>query len=187
MMDEAAATSASEFDLANIHEEEFELHTTYIVPDLPVDSGTPNRAEATLPRNLVLKTSQALSDVKIPEIRSWQSETCNFQAQGVWSTGYIPRGTRFGPLVGEIYAKDAVPSSANRKYFWRVSCFYYCVKCFGYGFNSALGSGAIEGRLLQKLRYRPQGIYCFFSKLRFQKKIFGWPLANFQLFLPSHL
>ncbi|XP_008194425.1 PR domain zinc finger protein 1 isoform X1 [Tribolium castaneum] len=103
MMDEVAVTSASEFDLANIHEEEFELHTTYIVPDLPVEPGTPNRAEATLPRNLVLKTSQAMSD-----------------AQGVWSTGYIPRGTRFGPLVGEIYAKDAVPSSANRKYFWRV-------------------------------------------------------------------
>lgn len=39
----------------------------------------------------------------------------------MWSTGYIPRGTRFGPLVGEVYAKDAVPSSANRKYFWRVS------------------------------------------------------------------
>jgi hypothetical protein len=63
MMDEVAVTSASEYDLANIHEEEFELHTTYIVPDLPVDPGTPNRAEATLPRNLVLKTSQALSDV----------------------------------------------------------------------------------------------------------------------------
>ncbi|KAJ8887232.1 hypothetical protein PR048_013447 [Dryococelus australis] len=40
--------------------------------------------------------------------------------QGVWSTGYIPTGTRFGPLVGEVYAKDAVPSTANRKYFWRV-------------------------------------------------------------------
>ncbi|KAJ8918393.1 hypothetical protein NQ315_008089, partial [Exocentrus adspersus] len=103
IMEESTVSSASEFDLANIREEEFELHTTYIVPDLPVEPGTPNRAEATLPRNLVLKSSQALSD-----------------AQGVWSTGYIPRGTRFGPLVGEIYAKDAVPSSANRKYFWRI-------------------------------------------------------------------
>ncbi|KAJ8978809.1 hypothetical protein NQ317_009515, partial [Molorchus minor] len=103
IMEETAVSSACVFDLANILEEEFELHSTYIVPDLPVESGTPNRAEATLPRNLVLKSSQALSD-----------------AQGVWSTGYIPRGTRFGPLVGEIYAKDAVPSSANRKYFWRV-------------------------------------------------------------------
>lgn len=46
-----------------------------------------------------------------------------FQVQGVWSTGYIPPGTRFGPLVGEVYAKDAVPNTANRKYFWRVSFF----------------------------------------------------------------
>ncbi|KAG5883139.1 hypothetical protein JTB14_015368 [Gonioctena quinquepunctata] len=103
MMDESTVTSASEFDLTNIHEEEFELHSTYIVPDLPVDPGTPNRAEATLPRNLVLKSSQVL-----------------LNTQGVWSTGYIPRGTRFGPLVGEIYAKDAIPNSANRNYFWRV-------------------------------------------------------------------
>ncbi|GJQ82489.1 putative metal ion binding protein [Trypoxylus dichotomus] len=103
IMEDVAVSSASDLDLANIREEEFELHTTYIVKDLPVEPGTPNRAEATLPRNLVLKTSQALSD-----------------AQGVWSTGYIPVGTRFGPLVGEIYAKDAVPSSANRKYFWRI-------------------------------------------------------------------
>ncbi|KAL3281800.1 hypothetical protein HHI36_005000 [Cryptolaemus montrouzieri] len=102
-MDESAVSSAGEFDLANIREEEFEQHTTYIVLDLPAEPGIPDRAEATLPRNLVLKTSQALSD-----------------AQGVWSTGYIPRGTRFGPLVGEIYTKDAVPSSANRKYFWRI-------------------------------------------------------------------
>ncbi|XP_065163759.1 PR domain zinc finger protein 1 isoform X2 [Atheta coriaria] len=104
MIEEAQVSSASgEFDLAGMREEDFEQHTTYIVPDLPVEVGTPNRAESTLPRNLVLKSSQALSD-----------------AQGVWSTGYIPRGTRFGPLVGEIYAKDAVPPSANRKYFWRI-------------------------------------------------------------------
>ncbi|XP_017783205.1 PREDICTED: PR domain zinc finger protein 1-like [Nicrophorus vespilloides] len=103
MIEEGQVSSASEFDLSNMREEDFEQHTTYIVPDISVEVGTPNRAEATLPRNLVLKSSQALSD-----------------AQGVWSTGYIPRGTRFGPLVGEIYAKDAVPPSANRKYFWRV-------------------------------------------------------------------
>lgn len=122
MMEEVAVTSASDFDLSSIREEEFELHTTYIVPDLPVEPGTPNRAEATLPRNLVLKSSQALSDVRSGTSRARSELTGGgFQAQGVWSTGYIPRGTRFGPLVGEIYAKDAVPSSANRKYFWRVS------------------------------------------------------------------
>lgn len=63
-MKEAAVSSASDFDLTNIREEEFETHSTYIVPDLEVEIGTPNRAEATLPRNLVLKTSQALSDVR---------------------------------------------------------------------------------------------------------------------------
>jgi hypothetical protein len=44
----------------------------------------------------------------------------NDQVLGVWSTDYIPRGTRFGPLVGDIYDKDDVPKDANRKYFWRV-------------------------------------------------------------------
>lgn len=128
-MEETTVSSASEFDLANIREEEFELHTTYIVPDLPVEPGTPNRAEATLPRNLVLKSSQALSDVSYTHrlrrclLSSSRLILFFLQAQGVWSTGYIPRGTRFGPLVGEIYAKDAVPSSANRKYFWRVRYF----------------------------------------------------------------
>lgn len=64
-MEDSTVSSAPEFDPATLREEQFELHTTYIVPDLPVEQGTPNRAEATLPRNLVLKTSQALSDVSI--------------------------------------------------------------------------------------------------------------------------
>lgn len=62
-MEDGAVSSASEYNLSNLREEEFEQHTTYIVPDLPVEPGTPDRAEATLPRNLVLKPSQALSDV----------------------------------------------------------------------------------------------------------------------------
>lgn len=69
-MEEGTVSSASEYDLSNLREEDFELHTTYIVPDLPVDPGTPNRAESTLPRNLVLKASQALSDVSIFAKRS---------------------------------------------------------------------------------------------------------------------
>lgn len=43
------------------------------------------------------------------------------QVLGVCSREYIPKGTRFGPLVGEIYTADSVPKDANRKYFWRVS------------------------------------------------------------------
>lgn len=38
----------------------------------------------------------------------------------MFSKEYIPLGTRFGPLQGEIYTKDNVPKQANRKYFWRV-------------------------------------------------------------------
>ncbi|KAF5288937.1 hypothetical protein FQA39_LY03816 [Lamprigera yunnana] len=119
IMEEDGPRPESDFNLNTICEEDFEQYTTYIVPDIPVDPGTPNRAEATLPRNLILKPSQALSDVCSIKI-GLSVANDDFQAQGVWSTGYIPRGTRFGPLVGEVYAKDAVPRSANRKYFWRV-------------------------------------------------------------------
>ncbi len=45
------------------------------------------------------------------------------QVIGVVSREYIPKGTRFGPLVGESYTAENVPKDANRKYFWRVSCF----------------------------------------------------------------
>ena len=118
------------WDLTELAEEDFEQLAVYIVPDAVVETPAPalapapappqpsapqasssasaqqgrNRSELSLPRNLALKSSQALSDVL-----------------GVWSSGYIPRGTRFGPLVGDIYAKDHVPKHANRKYFWRVS------------------------------------------------------------------
>ncbi|XP_050459792.1 PR domain zinc finger protein 1 [Cataglyphis hispanica] len=103
---------ASEWDHATLREEEFEQHAVYLVPDVATSPGDTNRAEASLPRNLVLKPSQALNDVL-----------------GVWSTSYIPKGTRFGPLVGQVYTKDSVPADANRKYFWRVyknnELFYY--------------------------------------------------------------
>lgn len=105
MVDEGA------WDLAELAEEDFEQLAVYIVPDAVVEPSSTtsnatvvNRAETSLPRNLTLKPSQALSDVL-----------------GVWSSDYIPRGTRFGPLVGDIYAKDHVPKHANRKYFWRVN------------------------------------------------------------------
>uniref|UniRef100_A0A673AAX6 PR domain zinc finger protein 1 n=1 Tax=Sphaeramia orbicularis TaxID=375764 RepID=A0A673AAX6_9TELE len=39
---------------------------------------------------------------------------------GIFSKEYIPQGTRFGPLQGDIYTKDSVPKQANRKYFWRI-------------------------------------------------------------------
>lgn len=55
---------ASEWDHATLREEEFEQHAVYLVPDVSASPGDTNRAEASLPRNLVLKPSQALNDVR---------------------------------------------------------------------------------------------------------------------------
>ncbi|XP_064488240.1 PR domain zinc finger protein 1-like isoform X2 [Ornithodoros turicata] len=103
-------------DLGEVREADFEQLAVYQVRDQPCEEEQTNRAEASLPRNLLLKPSQTLTDVL-----------------GVWSTDYIPRGTRFGPLVGVVYQKDEVPADANRKYFWRVydgpDSFHYVDGC----------------------------------------------------------
>ncbi|XP_034729512.1 PR domain zinc finger protein 1a [Etheostoma cragini] len=99
-------------DMTQWTEPEFEEKCTYIVKDTPWEAGqdgdavttTTTRAEASLPRNLVFKYPADSKEVV-----------------GVCSREYIPKGTRFGPLVGEIYTADSVPKDANRKYFWRVS------------------------------------------------------------------
>ncbi|GFT22779.1 PR domain zinc finger protein 1 [Nephila pilipes] len=104
---------AGSWDLSAIREETFDELAVYLVRDQPCEEDCLNRAEASLPRNLVLKASPSLGG----------------DVQGIWSTDYIPRGTRFGPLVGEIYRQDEVPPEANRKFFWRVYSstedFYY--------------------------------------------------------------
>ena len=46
------------WDLSSLREEEFEEFCVYIVHDRPCERGCPNRAQATLPRNLTLKDSQ---------------------------------------------------------------------------------------------------------------------------------
>ncbi|XP_014103827.1 PREDICTED: PR domain zinc finger protein 1 isoform X1 [Pseudopodoces humilis] len=88
-------------------EADFEEKCTYIVNDHPLDpsadGGTLTQAEASLPRNLTFKYASNCKEVT-----------------GVISKEYIPKGTRFGPLVGEIYTSDTVPKNANRKYFWRI-------------------------------------------------------------------
>ncbi|XP_006840025.1 PREDICTED: PR domain zinc finger protein 1 isoform X1 [Chrysochloris asiatica] len=88
-------------------EAEFGEKCTYIVNDHPWDSGTDGgasvQAQASLPRNLLFKHA-----------------TNNKEVIGVVSKEYIPKGTRFGPLIGEIYTNDTVPKNANRKYFWRI-------------------------------------------------------------------
>jgi hypothetical protein len=60
---EGSGGGGGEWDLGSTKEEEFEKHVVYIVPDQTPAPGSSNKAEATLPRNLVLKPSQALSDV----------------------------------------------------------------------------------------------------------------------------
>ncbi|XP_022179402.1 PR domain zinc finger protein 1 isoform X1 [Myzus persicae] len=88
------------FDFNSIKEEEFDKFVDYIVLDQPADPNNPNRAESSLPRNLKLK--------KIGK-----------KITGVKSAIYIPLGTRFGPLVGEVCVKEHAPNG-KRKYFWRV-------------------------------------------------------------------
>ncbi|XP_023578118.1 PR domain zinc finger protein 1 isoform X3 [Octodon degus] len=94
-------------DMTQLTEAEFEEKCTYIVHDHPWDSGadggTSVQAEASLPRNLLFKCA-----------------TNSKEVIGVLSKEYIPKGTRFGPLIGEIYTSDTVPKNANRKYFWRI-------------------------------------------------------------------
>lgn len=46
------------------------------------------------------------------------------EADGVFSTSYIPRGTRFGPVLGEVYPRDKIPDKPDKKHFWRVSTFF---------------------------------------------------------------
>lgn len=90
-------------DVLDLPETEYENQCVYVVRDQPCDHVKNNIAEASLPRNLVLKPSETLDNVL-----------------GVWSTEFIPKGTRFGPLTGEKLNKDSVEKSATRKYFWRV-------------------------------------------------------------------
>ncbi|XP_051880566.1 PR domain zinc finger protein 1a isoform X2 [Pristis pectinata] len=93
-------------DMTQWTEAEFEENCTYIVYDQtwdPTTDASQTHAQATLPRNLKFKYAHGSSEVI-----------------GVLSAEYIPKGTRFGPLVGEIYTSETVPKNANRKYFWRV-------------------------------------------------------------------
>ncbi|KAI9520170.1 hypothetical protein NQZ68_020065 [Dissostichus eleginoides] len=96
-------TEMDDADMTRWTEAEFEGKCTYMVKDTDGDAMTTTRAEASLPRNLAFKLPANSKEVV-----------------GVCSREYIPKGTRFGPLVGEIYTADSVPKDANRKYFWRI-------------------------------------------------------------------
>uniref|UniRef100_A0A182QB59 PR domain zinc finger protein 1 n=1 Tax=Anopheles farauti TaxID=69004 RepID=A0A182QB59_9DIPT len=103
-----------DYDVTRMREEDFERLAVYIVPDMPCEKGVTGRAEKTLPRSLTLKPSLVLS-------------TPTSTTEGVWSTGVIPRGTRFGPFEG--VRTPSHPSDKQLwRYFWRIfkdSDFYY--------------------------------------------------------------
>ncbi|XP_059213123.1 LOW QUALITY PROTEIN: PR domain zinc finger protein 1 [Centropristis striata] len=95
-------------DMTSWSEANFEEKCTYIVKDhlLEEESEKNNgntRAERSLPRNLALKRCHNSAEVL-----------------GVTSKELIPKGTRFGPLVGESYTNETLLKDADRKYFWRV-------------------------------------------------------------------
>ncbi|KAG8444714.1 hypothetical protein GDO86_009762 [Hymenochirus boettgeri] len=94
-------------DMTGWSENEFEEKCTYIVKDHPWDGSSDGtnmaQAQTSLPRNLLFKHAPGCKEVI-----------------GVISKEYIPKGTRFGPFVGDIYTNDTVPKNANRKYFWRI-------------------------------------------------------------------
>ncbi|GAB0099702.1 Blimp-1 [Sergentomyia squamirostris] len=103
-----------EYDVTRMREDDFERLAVYIVPDVPCERGAPNRAEKTLPRSLTLKPSLVLSTPNVP-------------TEGVWSTGVIPRGTRFGPFEG-IPTPNFPSDKRSWRYFWRIfkdADFYY--------------------------------------------------------------
>lgn len=62
----AAVVGTGAYDVTRMREEEFERLTVYIVPDVPCERGTPNRAEKTLPRSLALRPSVVLSTPNTP-------------------------------------------------------------------------------------------------------------------------
>ncbi|XP_071335526.1 PR domain zinc finger protein 1 [Trachinotus anak] len=100
-------TETQDVDMTSWSEADFEEKCTYIVKDQPLEQESENlrgtRAERSLPRNLALKRCHNSAEVL-----------------GVTSKELIPKGTRFGPLVGESYTKEILLTGADRKYFWRV-------------------------------------------------------------------
>ncbi|XP_008421279.1 PR domain zinc finger protein 1 [Poecilia reticulata] len=94
---------STQSDMSTWREVDFALNCTYIVPDQVSDpSFSLPKAMTSIPRNLTFDYS------------------ADNEVTGVFSKEYIPQGTRFGPLQGDLYTKDSVPKEANRKYFWRI-------------------------------------------------------------------
>ncbi|KAM9355936.1 PR domain zinc finger protein 1 isoform 2-T2 [Pholidichthys leucotaenia] len=104
----AALPGTQQVDMASWSEADFEEKCTYIVKDQPLEEDSEKSdktgAERSLPRNLALKRRHTSTEVL-----------------GVTSKELIPKGTRFGPLVGESYPDETLLNKdTERKYFWRV-------------------------------------------------------------------
>jgi uncharacterized Zn-finger protein len=93
-------------DMAYMTESQLERDeaTRFMVMDLNLPQDIPERAQKSLPLSLVLQPTQAIDDSSLI---------------GVWAKEHIPAGTRFGPMVGEIY-HDPAPAGIDKKYFWRI-------------------------------------------------------------------
>jgi len=92
-------------DLTNLTEEDLSSKTVYVVIDRKCQANNSDFAKKSLPPNLILNATNAVPDSSVI---------------GVWAKENIPAGTRFGPMLGDIYLKNKVPPSIDRKYFWRV-------------------------------------------------------------------
>lgn len=93
------------WDISNLKEDDFDEYCVCIVHDRQFDEQHSNRAQATLPRNLTLKKSYTMP-----------------KELGVWSIDYIPRGTRFGPLVGDIVgADDSTFDIKDLRKIWKIN------------------------------------------------------------------
>lgn len=92
-------------DLCNIAEDDLPSRAVYVVMNRRCRMEESEFARNSLPPNLVLNATCSLPDTSII---------------GVWAKENIPSGTRFGPMLGDVYLKNKVPQSVDRKYFWRV-------------------------------------------------------------------
>lgn len=120
---------ATHYDVRHMAEDEFEKLAVYMVPDVPCERGTEMRAHKTLPRSLTLKTSMVISTPNEKVCKLFDSgckqhlltmHCLREQTEGVWSTGVIPKGTRFGPFEG-VSTPNSPNDAISWRYFWRVS------------------------------------------------------------------
>ena len=94
-----------QMDLYNLTEDDLSLSAKFYVFDNWQPAVMADRALKSLPKILFLKPTCSLPDSGLI---------------GVWAKEFIPAGTRFGPIVGEVYPALQVPQNCDRRHFWRV-------------------------------------------------------------------